>query len=144
MNRESTWDECLRTSATLPVSADRAKAQSLIETARGRMQFLSGNIANADNANYLFEGYYSSTLEFLHALLLLEGYKVANHICLGYYLRDVLRRLDLFRLFDDCRYKRNALIYYGRKMDFPTAEASIDTCRTLIAELTSLLPTQRR
>jgi len=110
-----------------------------VETALGRNIFLETNIINESSANYIFEGYYSSILEMLHALVLLNGYKVSNHICLGYYLRDVINKPDLFRSFDDCRFKRNSLIYYGNKMDFLTAKKIIVKCKKLFQELNYLL-----
>ena len=67
------------------------------------------------------------------------GYKVNNHICLGYFLRDKLDKKSLFRLFDDCRYKRNSLMYYGRKMDFETAKSAIKKCEQLMDELLLLI-----
>ena len=133
--KESTWAECIESTSSLEVSPDPAKVKSLIDTAKGRIEFLKSSSLAENNANYIFEGYYSSGLEMLYALVLLNGYKVQNHICLGYYLRDVLKKDSLFRLFDDCRYKRNSLVYYGRKMDFETAKVSIEKCLKLIKEI---------
>jgi len=137
--KESTWKECIESTASLKVSPDSAKAKSLVETAQGRIEFLKSTSLAESNANYVFEGYYSSALEMLHALVLQEGYKVSNHICLGYYLRDVLEKDHLFRVFDDCRYKRNSLVYYGRKIDFETAKTTIEKCLRLIKEIELLL-----
>ena len=139
MTKESTWEECIDSSSSISVSPDKAKVRSLLDTAAGRNKFLDGNKIMEDSANYIFEGYYSSALEMLHALLLLHGYKVGNHICLGYYLRDKLHKNDLFRLFDDCRFKRNSLVYYGRKMEFKTAKLAIEKCRNLIKEFDKIL-----
>lgn len=139
MNKESTWEECLESNASLKVTPNKAKVTSLIDTATGRIQFLAETDIKESNANYIFENYYSSVLEFMHALVLLHGYKVGNHICLGYYLRDILQKQELFRLFDDCRFKRNSLVYYGRKMDFENAKSGIERCKKLITELKSLL-----
>ena len=91
------------------------------------------------NANYIFEDYYSSLLEMLHAIVLLDGYKVDNHICLGYYLRDIFKREDLFRIFDDCRFKRNSLIYYGTRMDFEIAKDAIEKGKKLCKEFEKIL-----
>jgi len=137
--KESTWKECIENSSSLKISPSRAKAKSLIEMAEGRIRYLKENHMKEHNASYIFEGYYSSLLEFIHALTLLEGYKVSNHICLGYYLRDILKRNELFRIFDDCRFKRNSLIYYGKKLEFKTAKESIGKCAGLIKELKILL-----
>ncbi len=139
MNQESNWKECVETHSSIKVSPDIAKAKSLMDTAVGRNVFLSENKVEESTANYIFEGYYSSALEMLHALIIMNGYKVVNHICLGYYLRDVLDKNDLFRLFDECRFKRNSLIYYGRKMDFATAKEAISKCKKLAEELNNLV-----
>tara|TARA_Y100000310_G_C20332773_1_gene646066 strand:+ start:148 stop:567 length:420 start_codon:yes stop_codon:yes gene_type:complete len=138
MNKESNWNECTQTGAARTVTVDQAKIKSLINTALGRIRFLDENEVKETNANYIFEGYYSSLLELLHALLLKNGYKVLNHICIGYYIRDFLSKQDLFRQFDDCRFKRNTLIYYGRKMDFIIAKEAIIKCQTLIKNIQEL------
>jgi len=137
--KESTWTECLESENSINITPDKAKAKSLIETARGRLEYISGQAVNDKTANYIFEGYYSSLLELLHSIVLSRGFKVGNHICLGFYLRDILKREDLFRLFDDCRFKRNSLIYYGKKMDFETAKDSIERCTSLIEKLDDIL-----
>ncbi|MBI5398053.1 hypothetical protein HZB03_01195 [Candidatus Woesearchaeota archaeon] len=139
MKKENTWKECIESASSVSVSPDKAKARSLRDTAVGRNHFLDNNNVDEDSANYIFEGYYSSALELLHALLLLRGYKVTNHICSGFYLRDVLNKKAVFRLFDDCRFKRNSLIYYGRTMDFNTAKDAIKKCKRLLKELSKIL-----
>ncbi len=137
--KASTWEECIEINSSLKISPDKPKARSLIDTAQGRIEYLKEHTTKQENANYIFEGYYSSALEQIHALLLLRGFKSDNHICLGFYLRDNLKREDLFRIFDDCRFKRNSLVYYGRKMDFETAKETIKKCIKLMEELNSLL-----
>jgi len=117
------------------VTPDKAKAKSLIETADERIIFLKESKLTASNCRFIFEGYYSSALEILHAKVILAGFKVENHICLGFYLRDILKREDLFRIFDDARYKRNSVVYYGKKLDFEVTKNSIQDLKRLIEEL---------
>ena len=136
--KESSWDECVNYNSSIKVTPDKEKSKSLIETAEERIDF-SARELTGKNANYIFEGYYSSILELLHALVLLEGYKVNNHVCLGYYLRDILKNDELFRLFDDCRFKRNSLVYYGKRMDFETAKEAIKKVKKLINELKNII-----
>ena len=136
--KESSWDECLISNSSIKVSINKEKVKSLIEIAEDRIK-VSIKEVNADNGNYVFEDYYSSILEVVHAFILLDGFKVNNHICLGYYLRDVLKREDFFRLFDDCRFKRNSLIYYGKKMDFETSKSTIEKAKSLFKELNKLV-----
>ena len=136
--KESSWGECLDYNSSVKVTPDEEKSKSLIETAEERTDF-SGRELTAKNVNFVFEGYYSSILELLHAIVILDGYKVNNPICLGYYLRDVLKNEELFRLFDDCRYKRNSLVYYGKRMDFDTAKDSIEKSKKLIKEINNII-----
>ena len=131
--KEASWYDCLENNSAIRVSPDKERAKSLIETAEERISLI--NETNEKNCNFVFEDYYTSILELLQALVILQGYKIINHVCLGYYLRDALERKELFVLFDDLRYKRNSLTYYGKRMDFEVAKQSIEKCNELIKEL---------
>ena len=137
--REGGWEECIEHHSALKITIDKARANSLIDTAKGRTNYFKSQVVNETSASFIFEGYYASVLELLHAIVILQGYKVDNHVCLGYYLRDVLKNPKLFRFFYDCRFKRNSLVYYGKKMDLLIAKNSIQKCKKLISELNSLL-----
>lgn len=139
MNKSSSWDECISQKSAITISPDKAKARSLIATANARIEFISKVKLEESNANFIFENYYSSLLEITHAFVLLNGFKVENHICLGYYLRDILKKERLFRMFDDARYKRNGLVYYGQRMDFETAKNVIEEVKKLLIELGKLI-----
>lgn len=128
---DSSWNECIENNSARKVSIDNETAKSLIETARERIAVI--NEVNERNCNFVFEDYYTSVLEFLQALVKIQGFNVLNHICLGFYLRDVLKNEKLFRLFDEVRYRRNSLTYYGRRADFETAKDSIEKCKQIIS-----------
>ncbi len=136
--KEASWTECLYSNSSVKTTPDRGKAKSLIETAEERIKFSNKDL-NENTANYIFEDYYSSILEIVQAFVILRGYKVNNHICLGFFIRDVLNRDDLFRIFDDCRFKRNSLTYYGKRMDFETAKDAIEKSRKLLNEFKEIL-----
>lgn len=136
--KSASWNDCLDYNNSIQITPDTEKAKSLIETAEERIKYSNKEI-NEKTANFIFEDYYSSILELMQALVLLNGYKADNHICLGFFIRDVLKREDLFFVFDDCRYKRNSLVYYGKRMDFETAKQSIEKCKRLIKEINMLL-----
>src|SRR3989344_5179696 len=135
--KEASWNDCIETNSAKKISPDIGRANSLINTSGERINVI--NKINEKNCNFIFEDYYTSMLELLQALVIKKGYNVLNHLCLGYYLRDVLKKDDLFRIFDDLRYKRNALTYYGNRMDFETAKASIEKCKELINKIRILL-----
>ena len=87
---------------------------------------------NKENCNFVFEDYYTSLLELLQAMTFKKGFNILNHVCLGYYLRDILKREDLYLIFDDLRYKRNSLTYYGKRMEFDVAKQAIEKCKRII------------
>ena len=134
---EASWEDCLESNATIKISKDIARVKSLIETSEERIEVIK-NI-DRKNCNFVFEDYYTSIMELLQAFLAIRGYKILNHVCLGFYIRDVLCREDLYILFDDVRYKRNSLTYYGRRMDFDTARLAISKCKKLIKEIRMLI-----
>jgi hypothetical protein len=135
--KESSWKDCMDSNSAVRITPDTARAKSLAETADERIK-VSPDI-NEKNCNFVFEDYYTSIMELLQALVILNGYKISNHVCLGYYIRDVLKRGELYVLFDDIRYKRNSLTYYGKRMDFDTAMQAIRKCRKLIADIKGLI-----
>ncbi|RMF05879.1 hypothetical protein D6764_03685 [Candidatus Woesearchaeota archaeon] len=131
------WKECKENGTARKITPDVPRAKSLIETAEERIS-LNSEIT-PKNCNFVFEDYYTSLLELIQAMAFIKGYNILNHLCIGYYIRDVMRREDLHALFEDLRYKRNSLTYYGRRMDFETASESIEKCRRLIKEIKELL-----
>lgn len=131
--KDADWKECIEGYSVTKISPDIARARSLIETADARIKLVR-EIGN-ENCNFVFEDYYTSLLEYLQALLLFKGYKASNHVCLGFYLRDIIKREELFYIFDDLRYKRNMLIYYGKKMDFDICKDAIENSKRLIKEI---------
>lgn len=136
--KEGGWEDCLASGNSIKITPDKEKAKSLAETAEDRIKY-SAKDTNEKNANFVFEDYYSSIIEMIHSIIILEGYRVINHICLGYYIKDILKRQELFGIFDDLRYKRNALTYYGKKMEFEVAKGAIEKSKKLLNELKNIL-----
>jgi hypothetical protein len=63
------------------------------------------------------------------------GFKASDHVSLGFYLKDVLRREDLYRLFEQCRVRRNTLVYDGKMMPADIAASAALSARRIIREL---------
>ena len=131
---EKSWNECLVSENAIKISPNIEKAKSILQIAEERINQSLKNV-NEKNVNFVFEDYYSSLIEIIHATVFIKGYKVLNHICLGNYIKDILKREDLFNIFDDLRYKRNSLTYYGSRMDYKTAKQAIEKCKKVIKEL---------
>lgn len=132
------WEDCLKNFCSRKTTPDTQKAKSLIETAHERIRYTNKTL-NEKTANYIFEDYYTSIIEILQAIVSSKGYNVKNHICLGYYIRDILKKENLFRIFDDLRFKRNSLIYYGKRMEFEISKDAIKKSKELLKELNSII-----
>jgi tRNA A37 threonylcarbamoyltransferase TsaD len=130
------YQDCLDNGQARIIQVDIAKAKSLRNIAQAREQFLDQKITS-QNANFIFEGLYSCVLEYLHAHLAEKGIRIENHICISYYLQDT-QKDQTHRLFEDCRYKRNALLYYGEQMPEKTAKKSIQDIQTLLEQVKQL------
>ena len=131
--KEASWNDCMANKSARETSSDIKRAASLIETANERIILIKE--VNEKNCNFVFEDYYTSLIELLQAMTFKKGFDILNHVCLGYYLRDVLEREDLYQIFDDMRYKRNSLTYYGSRMEYETAKQAINQCKRLISEV---------
>jgi uncharacterized protein (UPF0332 family) len=135
--KESCWEDCLFKRTAKNVTLDIRRAKSLIETANDRIDLIKE--INEKNCNFVFEDYYTSILELIQAICFTKGYNISNHLCLGFFLRDYLKKEELYQTFDDLRYKRNSLTYYGSKMDFETAKNAIIKSKILFKELYLLI-----
>ncbi|MBI2140556.1 hypothetical protein HYU14_06545 [Candidatus Woesearchaeota archaeon] len=131
--KETNWEGCLANTSAKRITPDFPRAESLIETAKERMSLIKE--VTEKNCNFVFEDFYTSLIELVQSKAFKKGYNILNHVCLGFYIRDVLKREDLSILFDDLRFKRNSLTYYGSRMDFETAKKAIDRCKMIIKEL---------
>lgn len=134
--KEATWGDCLFNKSAKSTTPDLMRSKSLKETAEERINLIEE--IDVKNCNFVFEDYYTSLMELLQAITFRAGFNVSNHICLGFYIRDILKRDDLFRIFNDLRFKRNSLTYYGNRMDFETAKKAIDDCKKLVKEMRNL------
>ncbi len=131
------WDVCIKDSIARSISKDVSRAKSLYETAKDRIEVITD--VTPKNCNFVFEDYYSSIMELIQAKCFIEGFNVLNHKCLGFYIRDELQRSDLFLIFDDLRYKRNSLTYYGSKMDFETAKVAIEDAKKIFIQMQNII-----
>ena len=131
--KEANWNDCLVNNSAKTITPDVKRAESLIETAKERISLAKE--VNNKNCNFVFEDYYTSLVELIQAMAFKRGFNILNHVCLGYYVRDILKRQDLYALFDDVRYKRNSLTYYGNRMDFETSKQAIEKCKRVIKDI---------
>src|SRR3989344_9702395 len=99
--------------------ADPEKADSIVESAKSRLEYVKGRDANKDNVSFIIEGYYEVIKELLVALLLYKGLRSSNHQCLiSYFYKTYPEYEAEGNLISQMSYLRNRLDYYGEKIDF--------------------------
>ena len=125
--KEMSWKDCITSKSARKTTPDIRRAESLIETSRERISVIKD--INEKNCNFVFEDYYTSLLELLQAITFKKGLNISNHLCIGYYIRDILKREELYIIFDDLRYKRNSLVYYGSRMEYEITKQAIEKCK---------------
>ena len=76
--KDADFNDCLENDHSRKISPDFARARSLLETAKERINLITQ--INERNCNFVFEDYYSSLLEIVQAISFKEGYNVLNHI----------------------------------------------------------------
>lgn len=113
---ENTWDDCLSGYSAMSITPDMRKARALIDMADSRIEMIREVTDKPEYSSVIFENYYSSAMEYVQAVAIANGLKIVNHICLGYFLRDMLGKPKFFRIFDRCRRDRNSIVYYGKQL----------------------------
>ncbi|MFT4326926.1 MAG: hypothetical protein ACMXYK_05475 [Candidatus Woesearchaeota archaeon] len=131
--KHNSWSDCLNSNTAKIVSPDILRSKSLFETAQERIAIITD--IHSKNCNFVFEDYYTSILEMIQAIAFLEGFNILNHLCTKFYLEEHLQEAYLAALFEDLRYKRNNLTYYGNKMDFETAQETIANAKKIMQNL---------
>lgn len=132
---ETSWNECLKNNMSLKISPDKGLARSLIETAKQRVIFTEKKHPENGELKFVFEDYYSSMIEIIHAMLAVKGYKALNHLCLGFFIKDTLKKEKDYRTFDRLRIKRNNITYYGKDIDCNILKEDIQDIKKLIKTL---------
>ena len=119
------WNNCVESSIAIKVSPNRERSLSLLKSAKNTARFVTSIGIDESNAPILLKNYYEALLELVHSLLYKKGYKVLDHVCAGYFIRDVIEDVESFRIFDKYRKIRNSIVYYGESQCVVDDEADI-------------------
>ncbi|MBS3137049.1 hypothetical protein J4232_01325 [Candidatus Woesearchaeota archaeon] len=111
------WHSCIDDKNAIKMTSNSERIKSLLHSAKRRKDFVENHKIDDTNAEIIFSDMYEGCLELLHAFVAQKGYKVQNHICLAYFLRDNENDRELFMIFDRYRKIRNDVLYYGRMLD---------------------------
>lgn len=124
------WNDCLKRRIAKPVREDK----SLIASTRTVASILTASAKALLPDHHLAKIVllYDVLREYLKCVALEKGYKIYNHECYTYFLKEVMAMSREGDLFDEMRKIRNSITYYGKNVSPEEAEDVIKKLELLI------------
>lgn len=117
------------------VMPNRIRASSLFKSSIQAIETAKVIPLNIDTSKTILRELYEGLREYCEAIGYLNGYKFLDHESIGFFLRDILKELIIFKKFDRYRKLRNGINYYGNDMDIETVKEAISEIPKIIKEL---------
>ncbi|MFH1637545.1 MAG: hypothetical protein ABIB71_03915 [Candidatus Woesearchaeota archaeon] len=128
------WKECCSKRLAKKVEPDHELASSLIELSGGKY-FTASNIKIEDKtAPSSVSLFYDALREILEAIAIKKGYKIYNHECYTWFLKEIMKEDELASGFDRVRKIRNGINYYGKKIPVDDAVDTVKDIKKLITK----------
>lgn len=126
------WIACKKGQIAKEVRPDKNLAKSLMASSDRKMKSQALLKMDDDTAESKITLAYDALRELLEALAIMKGYKIYNHECYTYFLKEILGESQTGDKFDQLRKTRNRINYYGMHVRTPEAKQAISE----IVELT--------
>lgn len=110
------WKSCKDSLTAKSIKPDEGLIKSLLEASREKMLSSKMLIMSNITATSKFSLAYDSLREALEALAIRNGYKIYNHECYAYFLKEIINDSSKGDEFDAIRRIRNEVNYYGRRL----------------------------
>ncbi|MBU1245657.1 MAG: hypothetical protein KKH88_02915 [Nanoarchaeota archaeon] len=133
------WEECNKKDLVKEVKADKNLTNSLIKSSEKKLKTQSLLDLNETTATSKISLSYEALRELLEALAISNGFKIYNHECYYAFLKEILKKNDLGREFDNFRKLRNAINYYGKDISKEEAKEIMENIIKLIEKVKNIL-----
>ncbi|MEM4282489.1 MAG: hypothetical protein QW559_01075 [Candidatus Woesearchaeota archaeon] len=131
------WRECLKQRIAKETKEDKNMIISLLETAE--IKFNSTDSLADEFLISKISLLYDSLREILEALPIKKGFKIYNHECYTAFLKEILNLSREADIFDNLRKTRNAVNYYGKKLEKEEAEVVVEQLKNLILKFKKMM-----
>ncbi len=131
------WEECVKKRIVKDVKKDKNLMGSIKEIAEIKIK--SAKILPKHLVVSKITLLYDALRGYLEALTLENGYKIYNHECYAAFLKEILNKPKEAEEFNKLRKIRNAINYYGRKVNKEEAEEIIKNLLHLIEKIKNLI-----
>jgi len=133
------FEECIKKRIVKEVTKDEDLIKSLLKTSQNKLnsekKLSLDEITSASKISLL----YDSLRELLEALALKNEFKIYNHECYTYFLKEVLNKNWIAEEFDDLRKIRNSINYYGKEISVPEAKEVLEKLMNLRKKVLEIL-----
>lgn len=133
------FNECLKKKIAKEVSEDKELIASLLKTSRNKLDSEKKLELTEVTAASKISLLYDSLRELLEALAIKNRYKIYNHECYTYFLKEILHESTKGDEFDDLRKIRNSINYYAKDLSVIEAKDVLERIRKLREEILELI-----
>lgn len=133
------FKECIKRRIAKEVSKDEELIKSLLKTSKNKLESEEKLKLDEITSGSKISLLYDSLREFLEALALKNRYKIYNHECYTYFLKEILSRNTLAEEFDELRKIKNSINYYGKEISIQEANEILIRIKDLRNKIWELL-----
>jgi len=133
------FNECLNKRIAKEVSEDKELIASLIKTSQNKLDSENKLDLSEVTSGSKISLLYDSLRELLEALTIKNGYKIYNHECYTYFLKEILNESVKGDEFDELRKIRNSINYYAKEISIEEAGDVLKRIKKLREEINNLL-----
>ena len=133
------FNECLKKRIAKEVNEDKELIASLIKTSQNKFDSEKKLELSEVTSSSKISLLYDSLRELLEALAIKNGYKIYNHECYTYFLKEILNESIKGDEFDELRKIRNSINYYAKDISVEEAKDVLERIKKLREEIVKLL-----
>ncbi len=138
------FNECLKKRIAKEVSEDKELIAFLIKTSQNKFDSEKKLELNEVTSSSKISLLYDSLRELLEALAIKNGYKIYNHECYTYFLKEILNESIKGDEFDELRKIRNSINYYAKDISVEEAKDVLERIMKLREDILNLLLKMKR
>ena len=133
------FNECLKKRIAKEIKEDKELIASLLKTSQNKLESEKKLELNEVTSSSKISLLYDSLRELLEALAIRKGYKIYNHECYTYFLKEIINESSKGDEFDKLRTIRNSINYYAKEISVEEAIDVIERIKKLREEILGLL-----
>ena len=133
------FDECLKKRIAKEVKEDKELIASLIKTSKNKLDSEEELGLSEITLTSKISLLYDSLRELLEALSIKNRYKIYNHECYVYFLKEIMNESVTGDEFDELRKIRNAVNYYAKDIALSEGKEVLERIKSLRKKMLQLL-----